>query len=89
MSDKKTKVDCCLTTRGTKQANAKVVDDLTVPDPEPAIREQILRLQSELQLLESQFCKGGIKMPEAKKMAFEIRAKKAMISELQTRSDQS
>lgn len=43
MGDKKTKVDCCLTTRGTKQANAKAVDDLTVPDPEPAIGEQIIQ----------------------------------------------
>jgi hypothetical protein len=50
MSDKKTKVDCCLTTRGMKQANAKVVDDLTVPDPEPAIGKQIIQEATEEEL---------------------------------------
>ncbi len=37
MSEKKTKVECRLTTHGTDKANAKVVDDLIIPDPEPVI----------------------------------------------------
>jgi len=35
MSDKKTKIECRLTTQGTSKANAKAVDDLKIPDPEP------------------------------------------------------
>ena len=35
MSDKKTKIDCNLVTRGTEKVNAEVIDDLSVPDPEP------------------------------------------------------
>ena len=43
MSDKKTKVDCHLITRGTDKANAQAIDDLAVPDPEPTIGEQIIK----------------------------------------------
>jgi len=47
MSDKKTKVKCCLTTHGTEQADAKAVDDLAVPDPELAIGKQIIQEATE------------------------------------------
>ncbi len=43
MSDKKTKMECRLTARGTNKANTKAVDDLVVPDPEPAVGERIIR----------------------------------------------
>jgi hypothetical protein len=43
MSDKKTKVECRLNTQGTDKANAKVVDDLKIPDPESAVGEQVIR----------------------------------------------
>jgi hypothetical protein len=43
VSDKKTKVDCRLTVCGTNRANAKVIDDLAVPDPESAVGEQIIK----------------------------------------------
>jgi hypothetical protein len=43
MSDKKTKIECRLITHGTNKAKAKVIGDLNVPDPEPAIGEQILQ----------------------------------------------
>ncbi|GAI96478.1 unnamed protein product [marine sediment metagenome] len=43
MSNKKTKINCHLITRGTSEADAQVVDDLTVPDPELAIGEQIIQ----------------------------------------------
>jgi hypothetical protein len=43
MSYKKTKVDCRLITRGTKGANAKVIDDLVIPDPEPAIGKKTIK----------------------------------------------
>ena len=43
MSDKKTKIECRLTSYGTEKANAKVVDDLAVPDPEPTVGEQIIK----------------------------------------------
>ncbi len=42
MSDKKTKVECRLMTRGTDKANAKVVDDLSVSDPEPIVGKQVV-----------------------------------------------
>lgn len=42
-SDKLTVVKCNLTTRGTQEANIKVIDDLTIPDPEPAIGKQIIK----------------------------------------------
>jgi hypothetical protein len=42
MSDKKTKVECRLNTRGTDKVNAKVVDDLTIPDPEPTTGKKII-----------------------------------------------
>lgn len=42
MSDKKTKVGCNLVTRGTAEANAQVVDDLAIPDPEPAIGKRLI-----------------------------------------------
>ena len=43
MSDKKTKVDCRLITCGTDKANAKVVGDLQVPDPDPAEGQEVIR----------------------------------------------
>ena len=42
MSDKKTKVGCSLVTRGTAKANAHVVDDLTIPDPDQATGKRIV-----------------------------------------------
>ncbi len=43
MSGEKTKVECRLIPRGTNKANASVVDDLAVPDPEPAEGKQIIK----------------------------------------------
>jgi len=34
MSDKKTKIDCRLITRGSEAVNTKAVDDLSIPDPD-------------------------------------------------------
>ncbi len=42
MSDEKTKVKCHLTTKGTDGANAKAVEDLAVPDPDPSIGKKII-----------------------------------------------
>jgi len=42
MKNEKTKIECRLTTCGTKVVNAKVLDDLVVPDPDPAIGKQII-----------------------------------------------
>lgn len=42
MSEKKTKVECRLVTYGTDKVNAKVVDDLIIPDPEPATGKKII-----------------------------------------------
>ena len=42
MSDEKTKVGCSLVTRGTAKANTQAVDDLNIPDPEPAIGKRIV-----------------------------------------------
>lgn len=42
MSDKKTKFESRLMTRGTDRANAKVVDDLSVSDPEPSVGKQVI-----------------------------------------------
>lgn len=42
MSDKKTKVGFNLVTRGTAEANAQAVDDLAIPDPEPAIGKRLI-----------------------------------------------
>jgi hypothetical protein len=42
MSDKKTKVRCRLTTCGTDKANAKAIDDLAIPDPEPIVGKKII-----------------------------------------------
>jgi hypothetical protein len=42
MSDKKTKVECRLVALGTDKANAKVVEDLAVPDPEKTVGKQII-----------------------------------------------
>ena len=42
MSDKKTKVECRLVTLGTDKANAKVVEDLAIPDPEEAVGKQVI-----------------------------------------------
>ncbi len=43
MSDKKTKVNCRLVTKGTEQADASANDDLNVPDPEPAVGKKIIQ----------------------------------------------
>jgi hypothetical protein len=43
MSDKKTKIECHLTTKGTDGANSKAVGDLTIPDPDPSIGKKILQ----------------------------------------------
>lgn len=43
MSDKKTKIECRLTTSGTEKANEKVVGDLSVPDPDPAVGEKVIK----------------------------------------------
>ena len=43
MSDKKTKVDCRLVTRGTEKANAEAIGDLAIPDPEPIVGEQAIK----------------------------------------------
>jgi len=42
MSDKKTKVECRLVTRGTQAANTKAIDDLAIPDPDSAVGKQII-----------------------------------------------
>jgi len=42
MSDEKRKIDCQLKATGTSKANAKVVKDLSIPDPDPAVGKQIL-----------------------------------------------
>lgn len=42
MDDKKTKVECRLITRGTDGANANVISDLNVPDPESTVGKQII-----------------------------------------------
>jgi len=42
MSDKKTKVGCSLSIQGTEKANAKALDDLKIPDPEPAVGKQLI-----------------------------------------------
>jgi len=42
MSDEKNKIDCRLKATGTSKADAKVVKDLSVPDPEPAVGKKIL-----------------------------------------------
>ncbi len=95
MSDKKTKIDCRLTTRGSEAVNAKAIDDLSIPDPELAIGEQIIKLQSELQSLVLRLRNDDrnpvthegpvIPMSEAEKIALEIRDKRAEILDLQTR----
>ena len=47
MSDKKTKVECRLLTRGTDKVNAKVIDYLKIPDPEST--EGMRVIQEELE----------------------------------------
>lgn len=47
MSDKKTKVECRLITKGTDKANVSAIDDLAVPDPEPAIGKRIIQEELE------------------------------------------
>lgn len=42
MSDKKTKIGCSLTTKGTAKANAQAVDDLAIPDPDLATGKRIV-----------------------------------------------
>ncbi len=42
MSEKKTKVECHLITKGTDKANASAIDDLAVPDPELAVGKRII-----------------------------------------------
>lgn len=43
VSKDKTKLNCCLVTKGTEQADASASDDLSVPDPEPAIGKKIIQ----------------------------------------------
>lgn len=43
MSDKKTKVDSKLFSVGADKAEAKAREDLNIPDPEPAIGEQLIK----------------------------------------------
>ena len=43
MCDEKIKADCRLIAKGTDKANAKVVDDLRIPDPESAIGNKIIK----------------------------------------------
>ncbi len=43
MSDKKTKVECRLTTCGTDRVNAKAADDLSISDPEPSVGKQVIK----------------------------------------------
>lgn len=97
MDDKKTKVECRLITRGTDKANANAISDLNIPDPESTVGEQILKLRSELQLLELKLrndeydhvTQKGPKIPmsEAKKIVLEMRAKRKMILDLHSFSD--
>jgi hypothetical protein len=50
MSDKKTKVECRLLTRGTNKVNEKVIDDLKVPDPESTEGMRVLQEEMEKEL---------------------------------------
>jgi len=50
MTDKNTRIDCHLSTHGTNKANAKAIDDLSVPDPEPDVGDQIVREAMEEEL---------------------------------------
>jgi len=43
MRDEKTKVECRLVTCGSDHANAKAIDDLAIPDPEPTVGAQIIK----------------------------------------------
>ncbi len=43
MSDKKTKVECRLITRGADEVNANVIGDLAIPDPEPIVGKQMIQ----------------------------------------------
>lgn len=43
MNDEKTKVECRLVARGTEEANSKVIDDLSIPDPESATGAQVIK----------------------------------------------
>lgn len=43
MSDEKTKIECRLNIQGTDKADAKAIDDLKIPDPEPAVGEQAIQ----------------------------------------------
>ena len=47
MSDKKTKVECRLSIQGTEKANAKAIDDLKIPDPEPIEGAQAIKEATE------------------------------------------
>lgn len=42
MNRKKNKIDCQLKAMGTDKANEKVVEDLSVPDPDPEVGKQVL-----------------------------------------------
>jgi len=55
MSDKKTKVECRLLTRGTDKVNAKVIDDLKIPDPEST--EGMRVIQEEIEKESEDDCK--------------------------------
>lgn len=58
MSDKKTKVNCRLITRGTEKVNAQVIDDLAVPDPEPDVGEQAIKEATEKDVKDEKDDKG-------------------------------
>lgn len=47
MKNDKTKVECRLVVNGTDKANANAVDDLAIPDPEPAVGEQAIKEATE------------------------------------------
>lgn len=43
MSDKKTKIDCKLSVFGTAKADAKVAQDMNIPDPGLAVGKQLIK----------------------------------------------
>lgn len=43
MDKEKIKIDCYLTTRGTREADISALDDLEIPDPDLATGKEIIR----------------------------------------------
>jgi hypothetical protein len=43
MGDDKAKIDCKLFSVGSDKAEAEAREDLTVPDPEPAVGEKLIK----------------------------------------------